>query len=585
MPGSLIDADSLMSVDVGTISTRAALFDVVEGRYRFIAAGQAQTTAAAPYTDISEGVRQAIENLQTVTGQTFLTDDHRLIIPTTEGLGVDSFSVTLSAGPTIKTVLVGLLQDVSLESVQRLARSIYTRVVDTLEMNDPRKPEQQIDSLLRLQPELFLIAGGTDAGATHSVQRLLETIGLACQLLPVEKQPAILFAGNNSLAEAVKNQLQAQVAALSISPNLRPTIEHEDLQPAQQTLAGLYNQVRRTQMKGVDELNAWAGNTLMPTSYALGRVIRFLSQGYDPGKGILGVDLGASALTVAAAFSGDLTLGVYPQLGLGEGLANLLRYSTLEDIARWIQLDLPAEAIREYLFTKSLYPASLPATLEDLTIEQAIARQNMQLAMNKISKDFSRRLHRPAPGRLPYFDPLLAAGSVITRAPTLGQSLLLLLDGLQPAGIANLILDQNNLLPALGAAASRNTLLPVQVLESGALLPLATVVAPYVNARPGTPILQARLVYPNGKEKRVEVLQGTIEVLPLPMGQAGRLYLKPLHHADVGLGPGQTRREGIPVTGAALGVIIDGRGRPVRLPADPNRRRELLKKWQGTVGG
>ena len=72
MPASLVDADSLLAVDVGTVTTRAALFDVVEGHYRFIASGHASTTAAAPFRDVSEGVRQAIENLQTITGRKFL---------------------------------------------------------------------------------------------------------------------------------------------------------------------------------------------------------------------------------------------------------------------------------------------------------------------------------------------------------------------------------------------------------------------------------------------------------------------------------------------------------------------------------
>jgi hypothetical protein len=32
-------------------------------------------------------------------------------------------------------------------------------------------------------------------------------------------------------------------------------------------------------------------------------------------------------------------------------------------------------------------------------------------------------------------------------------------------------------------------------------------------------------------------------------------------------------------------VVIDARGRPLRLPSDAARRRELLKKWLWTVGG
>jgi hypothetical protein len=585
MPGSLVDADSLLAVDVGTVTTRAALFDVVEGHYRFIASGSAPSTAAAPYKDLGEGVRLAIKDLQTVTGRNFLGDDRQLIVPASEGQGVDIFAATISAGPALKTVVVGLLDDVSVESTQRLARTTYARVVDTFGLNDTRKPEQQIDSILRLRPDLILVAGGTDNGATSSVRHLIETIGLACYILPAENRPALLFAGNKKLAGEITTSLQKLTLALSVSPNIRPHLETEDLQPAQLALANLYMQIRRSQMSGVDELKTLSGNTIMPTAYAEGRIVRFLSQVYDSSKGILGVDLGASAATVAAAFGGELTLGVYPQLGLGEGLADLLRFTSLNEILRWIPLEIPAETVREYLHQKSIYPASLPATPEDLAIEQALARQNLLVAMNNLSRDFPKHVQRPAPGLVPYFEPILACGSVITRAPTLGQSLLILLDAIQPVGITTIILDQNNLLPGLGAAASRNSILPIQVLESGAFLGLATVIAPYTRARPGTLILTGRLVYQNKNEVRIDIKQGALEIFPLPVGQSGRLYLQPLHHTNIGFGTGDTNEAGIPVTGTALGLVIDARGRPLRFPADAGRRRDVLKKWLWTLGG
>ena len=585
MPVSLVEADSLLAVDIGSVTTRASFIDVVEGHYRFIASGQAPSTAAAPFRDVSEGVRQAIENLQSVTGRRFLDEAHHLIMPTMDGTGVDSFSATHSAGPAIKTAVVGLLDSVSLESTLRLARSIYARVVETIGLNDARKPEQQIDSLVRLRPDLILISGGTDGGAALSVQSLIETVGLACYLMPVDKHPALLFAGNQQLAEEVKKNLQPLTSSLGISSNLRPGIDVEDLQPAQNTLIELYNNVRRSQMHGLEEVNAWAGNTLIPTASAEGRVIRFLSKVYDSSKGVLGVDLGASAATVAAAFEGELTLGVYPQLGLGEGLANLLRYTSLEDILKWIPLEIPSDVVRDYLYQKSLYPAGLPATPEDLCIEQAVARQSLYVAVNTAGKDFPRRARRAALGLTPYFEPILAAGSVITRAPSIGQSLLILLDAIQPVGMTTIILDQNNLLPAMGAAARRNSILPIHILESGAFLGLATVVAPYANVRAGTPVLRARLVYQKGSENRLEVKQGSLEVMPLPVGQSGRLFLEPLNHANLGLGSRRPSTEGIPVSGTARGVVIDARGRPLRLPTDAARRREIIKKWMWTLEG
>ena len=583
MPTSLVDADSFLAVDVGASTTRATLFDVVEGYYRFIASGQATTTATAPFKNVGEGVRQAIENLQRVTGRTFLDADLRLIVPSQAGRGVDTFAATISAGPAVKMVVVGLLADVSFESAQRLARTTYTRVVETIGMNDRRKPEEQIDSILHVRPDLILIAGGTDGGATRSMQRILETIGLACYLLPADKRPALLFVGNQTLAPEVKASFKSLTSSLSIGSNLRPTLEVEDLLPAQRSLADLYTQIRRNQIGGVEELGAWAGGNLLPTAYAQGRIIRFLSQVYDTRKGILGIDIGASAATVAAAFGGELTLGVYPQLGLGEGLSGLLGYTSLEDILRWLPLDIPAEVVQDYLYQKSLYPTSIPATAEDLALEQALARQTLYLALKAASKDFPRQAQWLAPGMTPYFEPILAGGSAITNAPTRGQSLMILLDAIQPVGVTTLILDQNNLLPALGAAANLNAILPIQVLESGAFLGLATVVAPVASARPGTPILRAQLVYKNGNESRLEVKQGALEILPLPSGQSARLNLEPLHHADIGFGAG--RGGNMTVSGTALGVIIDARGRPLRFPVDHAHRRELLKKWLWTVGG
>jgi len=180
MAGSLVDSDSLLAVDVGTVTTRAALFDVVEGTTGLSPLAMPPAQPRRLLKDLGEGVHRAIEDLQLITGHKFLGEDQRLIIPADDGKGVDTFAATFSAGPAMKTVVVGLLNDVSLESAQRLARSTYARVVDTIGLNDKRKPEQQIDTLLRLRPDLILVAGGTDNGATLSVRHLIETIGLAC---------------------------------------------------------------------------------------------------------------------------------------------------------------------------------------------------------------------------------------------------------------------------------------------------------------------------------------------------------------------------------------------------------------------
>jgi hypothetical protein len=584
MTSSLVDANSILAVDVGAANTRAVMFDVVEGEYRFVASGTAPSTAEAPFKDVSEGVRNAIMNLQVVLGKSLLNGSRDLIKPSQpNGSGVDALVVTISAGPTIRAILVGLLKDVSLESARRLTESTYARIVETIGLSDRRRPEQQIDSILRARPDLIVITGGTDGGASRSIHKLLEPIGLASFIMPHEKVPALLFAGNEKITEEIKTLVGSFAPSLHVSPNVRPSLETEDLEPAQRELARMVVNIRKRQIKGVDLLDMWSGGHILPTAYATGRMVRFLSKVYSADKGILSVDLGASAASITAGFKSKSTLSVYPQFGLGENLAGLLNYTTLEEILRWSPLDISEGVLRDYLFQKSLYPSTIAATKEDLAMSQAVSRQALYLAMQSARRDFPRKVASIKPTLTPLFDPILAGGGALSDASRPGQSLLMILDSLQPVGLTTVILDQNNLLPLLGAAAAQNNILPVQVIDSGAFLSIGTVVVPVVSANYGTPILRATLVYENGSEARVDVKYGSLETLPLSSGEVGKLTIQCLRGADVGFGPG--RGGTLSVTGGALGVVFDGRGRPLNLPADAVRRRELIKKWIWTLGG
>jgi MutL-like protein len=585
MPASLVQNESILAIDVGATVTRAVMFDVVEGQYRFIASGQAASTAEAPFRDIGIGVREAILNLQNIIGATLLgAQDNNLIAPSQpDGSGVDAVVATLSAGPTVKTVVVGLLSDVSVQSARRLAESTYSRVVETLDLSDHRRQDQQMDSILRSRPDLVVLAGGTDGGASRSIQKMLEAVGLACYLMPLEKRPMVLYAGNQKLANDVQEMLGGHAGKLQISYNVRPSLEIEDLAPASHELASLVMKLRQRQIKGIDELNLWSAGIILPTAYARGRMIRFLSKLYDSTRGLLSVNVGASATSVAAGFAGELISGVYPQFGLGENLAGILQYTEVEDIMRWLQLDISPNTLREYLFQKSLYPSAIPATLDEQAITQAIARQALYLSVRTAQKDFPANARATRTGLMPPLDLIIGGGGAVSDGTSLGQSLLLLLDGIQPVGILPVLLDQNNLLPLLGAASSRNHYLPVQVIESGAFIGLGTVVSVIASANYGDQVLRAKLTYSDGTEARAEVKFGGLEILPLPTGESARLSLQPLRRSDAGLGPGKSGS--ITVTGGALGVIIDARGRPLQLPSDPVRRRELIKKWYYTVGG
>jgi hypothetical protein len=374
------------------------------------------------------------------------------------------------------------------------------------------------------------------------------------------------------------------VSRLSTAPNVRPALDVEKLSTAQNRLANVYRTIRSRKLAGIHELDTWTGENLLPTAAAFGRVIRFLSNVYDPVKGVLGVDIGSSAVNIAASFSGDLYTGVYPDIGIGENIDGLLAISHPADILRWMPFEIEEDELRDYIYNKKLYPNSLPVSPEELLLEQALARQLLSIAVRRLSPSFPKHPTRPSPNLLPWFEPIVAAGSVLTNAPTRGQTLLMMLDGLQPTGVSTLVLDQNNIIPALGAAASINNILPIQVLESSTLLNLGTVISLSGSIQFGAPALKAKVMYSDGSESVLDIKYGSLEVIQLPMGQNANLQLHPLNRADIGLG-GPGRGGSVRVTGGALGVIIDARGRPLRLPKDPNRRRDLHKKWLWSLGG
>jgi len=572
---------SLLNLDVGSVHTRAALFDIVEGRARFLAAGRAFTSAGAPLFDASEGMRSAIDQVEQISGRLLIAEDGRPVIPgNRQGHGVDYMASTLSIAPPLKTVVVGLLDQVSLASVTNLAKTAYTRIVASIGLNNAHKPEEYIGIIQNSRPDLILIAGGTDKGASQSVLRLVNMIGMALYLLPEESRPEVVFAGNSALAKQVERFIKP-LTTIHLAPNIRPALTTERLGPAQSLLMDTFRNVHINRVAGLAEISSWSGNNLTPTAHALGRTTRFISK-IVPGanrSGVLAIDVGASSTTVAASFDGDLRLRVFSDLGMGEGLAGILERSQMEDVVKWIPGEVSTSYILDYIQNKIIYPGTLPVTPRDLYLEQALAREVMTRAIREALPSFPKDANRVEQNTLPTFDPIVVSGGVLTNAPSPAHSLLMILDSLQPTGIQRILLDINHLAPGLGAAASVVPGLVSQlILDPTVLLNLGFVISPLVRAREGTSVLRIRVQYQSGYESIVNVHQGNIQLIPIPVGQKARVFIDPLHRANIGFGPG--KGTSIQVVGGLFGLVVDARGRPLEIPEDTTTRRNLLLKWQ-----
>lgn len=572
---------SLLTIDIGSVHTRAAFFDIVEGRARFLAAGRSQTTAAAPLLDASEGIRFALDQVEHISGRILMGQDTRPMIPTTPtGQGVDFMASTLSVSPPLKTVVVGLLDKVSLASVNNLAKTSYTDVVASIGLNTAQRPEEYIDVIQRVMPDLIMIAGGTDNGASQSVLRLVNMIGMALYLMPEANRPDVLFAGNPALAKQVKRFIKP-LTRIQVAPNIRPALAIERLGPAQSILTETFKEIHIGRVAGIGQLSDWSSGNLIPTANALGRVTRFFSKIIpNPEKtGVLGVDVGASSTTIAGSFDGDLRLRVLTEYGMGGGLKGILKNSQLEDVIRWIPGEISPEYILNYIQNKIIYPATLPVSNQDMYVENALAREVLRRSMDEALKSFPKDANRLEANTLPTFDPIVVSGAVFTNSPSLVHSMLMILDSLQPTGIQRILLDKNHLTPGLGAASSVAPALVSQLLlDPTVLLNLGFVISPICKARPGSNILKVRVQYQSGYETTVNVHHGNIRIIPIPTGQRARVYIDPLQRANIGYGPG--KGTSVQIVGGHFGLVIDARGRPLELPEKLETRRNLLLKWQ-----
>jgi hypothetical protein len=267
---------------------------------------------------------------------------------------------------------------------------------------------------------------------------------------------------------------------------------------------------------------------------------------------------------------------------MGEGLKSVLENSQMEDVVRWLPMGVAPTYILDYIQNKITQPATLPATREDLYIEHALAREVMRTSIKNAISGFPKNVKRIRANTLPVFDPIVVGGAVLTEAPALSQSLLMILDALEPTGIQRIILDKNNLSSGLGAAAAITPALVAQLLlDPTAFLNLGFIISPISRAREGTSVLRVRIQYETGHENIIEIRQGNIETIPLPVGQRARIFLDPLHRADIGFGPG--RSSSLQVVGGPFGVVVDARGRPIQLHRSEKERRQQLLKWQKSL--
>src|SRR5205823_5224678 len=239
------------------------------------------------------------------------------------------------------------------------------------------------------------------------------------------------------------------------------------------------------------------------------------------GLAVVGVDIGGATTDVFSVFrapeAGDPEATVFNRtvsanLGMSYSVSNVMAEAGIENILRWVPFPVDEVELRNRIKNKMIRPTTIPQTLEDLVIEQAIAREALRLAFEQ---------HKA-----------LAVG----------------LKGVQTERTISDIMTQ---------AQTGSTL--VDLLDLGLLVGSGGVLSHAPRRAAGAGPVTRRVPF------------GEMALLPLPEEGSVSLTATPERGFDLGAGKGRALTA--EVKGGVVGCVVDTRGRrPFELPHDRDER-------------
>lgn len=579
---------TVLVTDCGSTTTKALLFEKTGEGWRQTHRGEAPTTVEQPVADVTAGALNAFAEVEEISGRTILTSDAGqdggapfLESDDSGAHGIDLYLSTSSAGGGLQMTVAGVVRQMSAESAERAALSAGAIVMDAISADDGREDHERIQRLRQLRPDIVLLTGGVDGGSQEHVVEMAETL-VAASPRPRfgdTLQLPVIYAGNNEAVDDVRRILE-KTAQMAVVDNVRPALDTENLGPAREAIHEFFLTHVMSHSPGYDKLLRWTPVPVMPTPAAVGDMVREHAAG--TGQAVLCADIGGATTDVFSVFEnrdGEPAFNrtVSANLGMSYSVANVLIEAGVEGIRRWLPYEIQPSEIRDRLRNKMIRPTSIPQTLEDLWLEQAVCREALRLALvhhrslavglsgvqqqRGIADIFSQTASGAGLVDMMRLDLVIGSGGVLSHAPDRLSAALMILEGFELLGFTQIAVDSIFMMPHLGVFASIHPEAAREIFLRDCLVNVAHAVVPvFPRKRPAGSVLAE--VFVNG-EPAEPFKAGALERIDLEPGAATRLVVRPARGSiDVGAGPGMPLdRE---FTAGLCGVILDGRNRPLQ---------------------
>ncbi len=212
---------------------------------------------------------------------------------------MSEFAVRLpcsSAKGGLKVVTVSLVEEESGFAAELAALTAGAKMVGFY--NGKLSPKQARSIYENDQPEIILVAGGTDNGGDtetqlHNARMLAEASRYATY---TQYGVPVVYAGNQDIAEQVENIFRHHKVDIRITENVMPEVNQFQIEVVNEAIRELFQTVI-IRGKGFDVVEEYMDAPFMPTPRAAFRGINLLARGYgnEPGIGnILALDIGGA---------------------------------------------------------------------------------------------------------------------------------------------------------------------------------------------------------------------------------------------------------------------------------------------------
>ena len=264
----------ILLIDFGSTYTKVTAVDV--DSETLLGTADAYTTVQ---TDVSEGLENALAKLVQKTGP----------------LDFAARYACSSAAGGLRMVTSGLVPELTAEAARQASLGAGAKVLKVFSF---QLTEDDLQEILDINPDIFLLVGGTDGGNSECILHNARMLASASFDFPV------VIAGNRSVARECERILSGH--EVHLCENVMPRFGVLNTEPTRKKIREIFLS-RIIQAKGLTRAAGLISGILMPTPSAVMKAMELLAKGCEDEAGLgdlIAVDVGGATTDVYSMADG-----------------------------------------------------------------------------------------------------------------------------------------------------------------------------------------------------------------------------------------------------------------------------------------